>query len=561
MNIPLKISIRSKLFASFGAIYLIMLLLSAFTIERINRMDRSAGELRSHWLPNVEILGRLSRSVERVRLNEAMWVLAATDDERAMTMRILGEQTRESESLLQASLSGAAPGEEARHVAAVSDAWRTYMEQDKVILDLEHQGQTSQAAALVRAARERMLALRSAITEVMSFDSREATLSSNRNEALASSTLVEIVAMVLLMLLPCLVIVIWLDRNTSKRIVRLVGVLRSLMEKNYEYEIPCIVRSDEIGDLARGIVDVHRKLVENDSLAAAQEAEQEGKHARTGRVDALTREFEAKVGELVASLSSAAGELQTTARSMSGTADETTREAAAMSAAAEQASLNVQMVASAAGQLAASISEISHQVTQSAQVTARAVEDALRTDAIVRELAEGAQKIGQIVRLISSIAGQTNLLALNATIEAARAGEAGRGFAVVASEVKALASQTARATEEIGSQIGQIQGATGLAVEAIGGIATTIGEASEIASAIAAAVEQQGAATREIASNVQQVALSTRRVTGSIGSVSDAATRAWASSTDVLGASEGVSLQANELSGRVQSFVAEVKAA
>ena len=561
MNVSSSLSIRGKLFASFGAIYLIMMLLSAFTVERVNCMDQSAEELRDHWLPNVEILGRLSRSVERVRLNETMWLLAVTDDDRAMIMRLIGEQTQESESLLQTYRSKAAPGEETRYVAAVSDAWRAYMEQDKMILDMERQGQMSQAAALIQTAREKMLALRSAITEIVSFDGREATSSANRNEALVTSTRIEIIGVVLLMLLPCLAIVIWLDRNTSKRIVRLVGVLRGLLEKRYEYEIPCIVRSDEIGDLARGIVDVHRSLVENDRLTAAQRAEQEGKHARTERVDTLTRDFEAKVGKLVASLSSAAGELQATARSMSGTADETTRETAAVSAAAEQASVNVQMVAAAAEQLASSISEISRQVTQSAQVTGHAVKDAERTNAIVHELAEGAQKIGQIVRVISNIAGQTNLLALNATIEAARAGEAGKGFAVVASEVKELASQTARATEEIGSQISQIQAATGLAVEAISDIVTTIGEVSQIATTIAAAVEQQGAATREIAHSVQQTAIGTQQVTVSIGTVSDAAVRAGASSTDVLGASEGVSRQASELSGYVQCFVAEVKAA
>ncbi|MGI4799978.1 MAG: methyl-accepting chemotaxis protein [Janthinobacterium lividum] len=556
-----RLNIRSKLFMSFGAIYLIMIGIGGFAVERIQRVDHAAAELRDHWLPNAELLGRLSRSTERVRLNEALWVLAETDEERAANLRITAEQIQDSEKLLQSYRSLATPGEERRLTDAIGNAWTAYVEQHRQFLNLQGSGQTEAAASFIRHAREQMQTLRQAITAAVDFDHTEATLSANKGEAVAADTRLAIIVVVALMLLPSIGIVIWLDRNTSKRIVRLVGVLRGLMEKKYEYEIPCIVRSDEIGELARGIVDVHRNLVENDRLAAAQEAEQAGKQARAVRLETLTQDFEAKVSELVASLSSAAGALQGTARSMSGTADETTREVAAVSVAAEQASINVQMVAAAAEQLASSIFEISRQVTQSARVTARAVEDAQRTDAIVHELAEGAQKIGKIVRLISDIAEQTNLLALNATIEAARAGDAGKGFAVVASEVKTLASQTAKATEEISSQIGQIQAATGQAVEAISGIASTVGEVSQIATAIAAAVEQQGAATREIARNVQQAASGTQQVTGSIGTVSDAASRTGASSSDVLGAAEGVSRQASEMSERVQRFVAEVKAA
>ncbi|MGI3777294.1 MAG: methyl-accepting chemotaxis protein [Janthinobacterium lividum] len=554
-------SIRSKLFASFGAIYLGMVVIGGFAIDRIHRMDHTADELRSHWLPNVELLGRLSRATERVRLNETMWVIAATDEERATSLRITAEQIRDGEKLVQSYKSMAAPGEETRLANTVADAWADYLEQDRQIMDLHRSGRTAEVSSFIRQAREAMQTLRNSITATVDFDRAQAVISANKGAAGATSASLAIIAAMVLLLLPCLAIVVWLDRNTSKRIVRLVGVLRGLMERKYDYEIPCVVRGDEIGDLARGIVEVHRKLEENERLAAAQKSEQEAKQTRAARVETLTRDFEAKTTDLVASLSSAAGALQGTARTMSGTADETTREAAAVSTAAEQASVNVQIVATAAEQLASSVLEISRQVNQSAQVTGRAVKDAQRTDAVVRELAEGAQKIGQVVRLINDIAGQTNLLALNATIEAARAGDAGKGFAVVASEVKALANQTAKATEEISSQIGQIQAATGLAVEAIGDIATTIGEVSQIATTIASAVEEQGAATREIARNVQQAASGTQQVTSSIGTVSDAASRAGASSNDVLGAADDVSRRAGEMSERVQRFVAEVKAA
>jgi methyl-accepting chemotaxis protein len=216
-------------------------------------------------------------------------------------------------------------------------------------------------------------------------------------------------------------------------------------------------------------------------------------------------------------------------------------------------------VAASAEQLTSSIGEISRQVTQSAQITGKAVQEARRTDSIVRALSEGADKIGQVVDLITNIAGQTNLLALNATIEAARAGEAGRGFAVVASEVKSLAQQTARATEEIGAQIAQVQSATNDAVEAIRGITGTIEEVSSIAATIAAAVEEQGAATAEIARNVQQVSASTQDVTSNITGVSHAAQEAGVAVSQVLANANDVSKQTTRLTSEVDNFVASLK--
>jgi methyl-accepting chemotaxis protein len=229
--------------------------------------------------------------------------------------------------------------------------------------------------------------------------------------------------------------------------------------------------------------------------------------------------------------------------------------------AAEQASANVQTVAASAEELSSSISEIGRQVTQSATIAGRAVEDARRTDEVVQSLAAGAQKIGEVVTLIQDIAGQTNLLALNATIEAARAGEAGKGFAVVASEVKSLATQTAKATEEIGTQIGQIQGATKDAVAAIQGIGSIIAEISGIASTIASAVEQQSAATQEIARNVQQAAQGTQQVTENISGVKEAATSTGAAATQVLGAAGDLAKQSERLTAEVNNFLVGVRAA
>ena len=286
----------------------------------------------------------------------------------------------------------------------------------------------------------------------------------------------------------------------------------------------------------------------------------ENKKSSDLRVDGVANTFEGSVGRLVGLLASGATELEATAQSMTGMADRANTQATTVAASAEEASISVQTVASAAEELSASVSEIGRQVAQSATVSAKAVTDAQRTDQIVRALAEGAERIGKVVHLITDIANQTNLLALNATIEAARAGDAGKGFAVVASEVKSLANQTARATEDIGNQINQIQLATKDAVEAIRDIAATIDELSVIGTNIASAVEQQSAATAEIARNVHQTAQSAQHVTTHIAGVSHAADETGSAAVQVLGAARDLSKQAEQLSAEVKTFVVEIRA-
>ena len=321
-------------------------------------------------------------------------------------------------------------------------------------------------------------------------------------------------------------------------------------------------RGDEIGRMAETLEMLRQTALTARTLEAKQIAtKQQGENEKREALIALADRFDASVGRLVGMMASGSTELETTAQSMTGTAERTNQQATVVSTAAAEASARVQTVATAAEELSTSISEISRQVAQSAKITDRAVENARRTDTIVRALAEGAQQIEHVAELISSIAGQTNLLALNATIEAARAGEAGRGFAVVASEVKSLASQTAEATKEIGTRISQIQGATKEAVEAIQGITATIEEVSAIATTIGSAIEEQGAATAEIARNVTQTAQATQEVTANIGGVSAAAHETGGAASLVLSAASNLSKQAEQLSGEVNVFLAGVRAA
>ncbi|HEY1542251.1 MAG TPA: methyl-accepting chemotaxis protein [Xanthobacteraceae bacterium] len=350
-------------------------------------------------------------------------------------------------------------------------------------------------------------------------------------------------------------------RAISKPTVRLTHTMAVLAAGDVATEIPDRDRRDEIGAMAKAVEVFKQNMIKARELATEQEAESAAKMQRSRSVEDMTKAFETKVGRLTETLSAAAQEMEATARSMSTTAERTDHQSVIVASAAEQTSVNVQTVASATEQLFSSIQEIGRRAAQSTKITGKAVEDAKRTDASVQTLASGAAKIGEVVTLIQNIASQTNLLALNATIEAARAGEHGKGFAVVASEVKALATQTGRATEEIDGQITQIQEATRLAVGAIEGIAATIAEVNQIAASIAAAVEEQGAATQEISRNVQEAARGMHEASSSIVSVKQAAAETDTAAGQVLGAAGELSQQAHELAAEVNRFIDGVRAA
>jgi methyl-accepting chemotaxis protein len=320
-------------------------------------------------------------------------------------------------------------------------------------------------------------------------------------------------------------------------------------------------RHDEIGALA-GALNTFKQQAEDKARIEQHERERNaGAAARQQAIESYVGEFETVVRQTLQQLGDASGKMRTTSAGLSTVSRQTNARVEVAEKASGEASMSVESVASASEELSASINDISQQAAHAAGIASRAVNQAQETDGTVQGLAKSAGRIGEVVGLINTIAAQTNLLALNATIEAARAGEAGRGFAVVASEVKSLASQTAKATEEISEQIADIQKVAGDAIDAIKGIGSIIGEVNEVATAIAAAVQEQGAATQEITRSTQYAAQGTKNVSDNITGVKADADAAAAAADDVKRASDTLETQSQQLGSQVTDFLGKIRAA
>jgi methyl-accepting chemotaxis protein len=353
-----------------------------------------------------------------------------------------------------------------------------------------------------------------------------------------------------------------IGRGISRPLNRLGSRMEGLASGELDSEIPGDGRGDEVGKMAKTVKIFKDNALRMREMEKAETATRErAREERRAAMDGLAGDFERSVNGIVHSVSTAAASMQTTAQSMTSTASDASARAANVSAASQSASGNVGTVAAAAEELSSSVAEISRQVGRSSEIASQAVTDAERTNATVQVLSTGAEKIGEVVKLIHSIAAQTNLLALNATIEAARAGESGRGFAVVASEVKALANQTAKATEEISAQVEAMQQSTSDAVTAINGISRTIAQMSEITISISTSIEQQGEATREIARNIQSAAAGSSEISTHIGGVTTAAAATGTAASEVLENARELDNQSGMLRDAVDGFLAKVRAA
>ncbi|WP_119304214.1 methyl-accepting chemotaxis protein [Dongia deserti] len=351
------------------------------------------------------------------------------------------------------------------------------------------------------------------------------------------------------------------SRSVSRPVALVTSIMGRMAGGERAIDIPAMNRSDEIGQMYAALSSFKESLSHADRLAEQEQAAAEARAKRGDRMEAICHSFDQTITDLLKGFEDVMSELRRSAESMAEAARQTEAEAKAANTASQSAGSNVNSVAGATEELVASVGEIGRQTERSSEIAARAAARASETDKQIQGLADAAQKVGDVVKLITDIAEQTNLLALNATIEAARAGEAGKGFAVVASEVKNLANQTAHATEEIAQQIAAIQGETKTAVTAIQGISGIVGEINQIAAAIAAAIEQQDSATREIARNVEGASSGTRSVSTSIGHVSEAATETGGAAKAMLGAVAKLADRSAQVQSKVSDFLRDVRSA
>ncbi len=560
-----RMSIRTKITAVIAFMLVTIAVLGVFSIRQMQAINANAVDLQTNWLPSVQALGDLRSNVLTYRNVVRQHLLVESLEEKQAQEKLV-DRVVEANTATRAKYEKMIVSAEERALYNEwVQLWESYKKaaQEVMTMSRQHAGRFSREAQELNAKHANPIGIKAdeVLQKDVDFNNKGAeTAGKDANDSFALAFKL-VIAAISAVILAGIAIGFFLVRDVSTGIASIVKPMKALGEGDLTAIVPHQGEKTEIGSMADTLQVFKDALIAKKAADEAAAADAEAKIARGQRVDAITRDFEKLIGELVGSLSSSSTELEAAANTLTSTAEVTGRTSGEAAQASQDVSSNVQSVAVATEEITSSVGEISRQVQESSRIATDAVRQAQKTDTSITELSQAAARIGDVVKLITAVAEQTNLLALNATIEAARAGDAGRGFAVVASEVKALAAQTAKATDEISTQIAGMQTATEESVSTIKEISKTITLISEISQTIAAAVEEQGAATQEISRNVQQAASLSGEVANSIADVSRGAGETGAASGQVLSAAQMLSTDSNRLKIEVEKFLTNVRAA